>query len=245
VTAGSGRRLLLLAAAVVAYALAAWSVAPGFYDGIAPPQPYRWVSPPPQFKSTNQQPLPGHGTAKVASNGVVDPGSVFTQDSQAAISFVPGAFVPPPDRSPVTIDIKPVSEFPQLGGIHLSTNVYCITANSTIASGKDVLVTLQFSDQLPAPSDVYEYQGDGPWQKIGNTGSAAPFFVSARATTLGCFAAGYPASVTKTQGARLSGGQVLPVVVALAILVVVLAGIPLAVLRRRRGDEDDEDEEEG
>jgi hypothetical protein len=246
VTATPRRRLALLAAAVVAYALAAWSVAPGFYDGIAPPQPYRWVLPPPQFKSTNQQPLPGRGAARVASNGVVDPGSVFTQDNQAAISFVPGAFVPPTDHSSqVTIDIKPVSDFPDPGAVHVSTNVYCMTANSTVASGKDVLVTLQFSDQLPAPSDVYQYEGDGPWRKIGSTGSAAPFFISARATTLGCFAAGYPASATQAQGARVSGGQVLPVVVALAVLVVVLAGVPLAVLRRRRGaDEDEEDDEE-
>jgi len=232
--------LLVLAAAVVAYVLAAWAVAPGFYDGIAPPQPYRWVSPPPQFRSNNQQPQAGHGTVRVASNGAVDPGSVFTQDGQAAISFVPGAFVAPADRSPVAIDIKPVAEFPDPGKIHISTNVYCLTATSTLAPGKDALITLQYSDQFPAPSDVYEYQGDGAWQKIGSTGTAAPFFISVRATALGCFAGGYPASAGQTQGARLSGGQVVPVAVALAILVVVLAGIPLAVLRRRHGDDEEE-----
>jgi len=241
VTRGTLRRAGLLAAAVAAYALAAWAVAPGFYDGIAPPQPYRWVSPPPQVKATNQQPLSGHSTVRVASNGKVDPGSIFTQDGQAAIAFTPGVFVTPPDRSPVTIDIKPVTTFPNPGGIHLATNVYCITSSSPLAAGQQVLVTLQYSDQFPAPSDVYQSQADGPWQKIGNTGSAAPFYVSARATSLGCFAAGYAANAGQSaQGARVSGGQTLPIVVALAILVVVLAGIPLAVLRRRGAAGEDE-----
>jgi len=236
------RRAALLSLAAAAYAVAAWAATPGFYDGIAPPQPYRWVSPPPQFKSSNQQPLTGHGSARVASNGSVDPGSIFTQDGQAAVSFVPGAFVAPADRSPVTIDVKPVAEFPNPDGTHLSTNVYCVTSSSALAPGKDVLVTLQFSDQLPAPSDVYEYQGDGPWQKIGSTGSAAPFYIAVRATSLGCFAAGFPANSKQTaQGARVGGGQALPIIVALAILVVVLAGVPLAVMRRRAAAAEEED----
>jgi len=234
-------RLAILAAAVVAYALAAWAAAPGFYDGIAPPQPYRWVSPPPQFRSGNQQPLSGHATVRVGTNGKVDPATVFTQDGQAAVAATPGAFVAPPDRSPVTVDIKPQAAFPDPGGLRLSTNVYCVTASSPLGAGQQMLVTLQYSDQLPAPSDVYQYQADGPWQKIGNTGSAAPFYLSARAGALGCFAAAYPANASQAaQGPRVSGGQTVPIVVALAILVVVLAGIPLAVLRRRGSDEEEE-----
>lgn len=242
----SGARLALLAAAVVAYALAAWAVTPGFFDGIAPPQPYRWVSPPPQFRSTNQQPESGHQSVKVGSNDKVDPATVFTQDGQAAIAFIPGAFTAPADRSPVSIDIKPQVVFPDPGGTHLSTNVYCVTSSSPLASGQQVLVTLQYSSQLPAPSDLYVYQGSGPWQKIGNTGTAAPFYISARSSTLGCFAAGYAANAAQTaQGARVSGGQTLPIIVALVILVVVLAGIPLAVLRRRGSFDEDEEEDAG
>jgi hypothetical protein len=235
-------RLALLAGAVVAYALAAWAVAPGFYDGIAPPQPYRWVSPPPQLATGNQQPLSGHQSVKVGTSGKVDPATVFTQDGQASISVTTGAFVTPADHAPVSIDIKPQVVFPDPSGIHLSTNVYCVTATSPLAAGQQLLVTLQYSAQLPAPSDVYEYQGTGPWQGIGNTGTAAPFYISARAGAVECFSAGYSANTQRTaQGARVSGGQAVPIIVALAILVVVLAGIPLAVLRRRRSDEDDED----
>ena len=228
------RALLLLGAAAALYVAAAWSVAPGFYDGFGPQAPYRWVSPPPQFKNSNQPPQPGHGTAAVAGNGQVNPGSAFTQDGQASISWVPGAFVAPSDNSPVVIDTKPVASYPDPGNVHLATNVYCIISSSPLAPGKDVLVTLTFSDQLPAPADVYEYQDNGPWRNIGNTGSAAPFSISARATLLGCFAGGYPANAKQTSsGVKVGGGQTLPIVIAAAILVVVLAGIPLAILRRR------------
>jgi hypothetical protein len=238
------RRVAVLALAVVAYAIAAWAVAPGFYDGIAPPQPYRWVSPPPQLRASNQQPQSGQASVKV-TGGVVDPGSAFAQDGQAALAFIPGAFQTPPDRSPVTITIKPVATFPDPGPkLRLATNVYCFTSSSPLAPGKDVLVTLQYSDQMPPPVDIYESENNGPWKKLGNTGNAAPFYIAVRATSLGCFAGGYDATAGQTaQGTRVGGGQTLPILVAVAILVVVLAGVPLAVLRRRESA--DEEEEEG
>lgn len=233
------RPAALLALAAAGYVLAAWAVAPGFYDGIGPAAPYHWVSPPPELKSGNQPPSDGRGSVKVATNGVVDPGTIFTQDGQAAVSFVPGAFVTPPDRSPVTIEIKPVAQYPDPRSLKLATNVYCFTSSSALASGKDVLVTLTYSNQLPAPSDMYVSQNNGPWRKIGSTGAAQPFAISARSTTLGCFAGAYPANANQTaSGLRLSGGQTLPILVALAILVVVLAGVPLAVLRRRGGEDE-------
>ena len=228
------RGLLLLALAAGLYVAAGWTVAPGFYDGFGPQAPYRWVSPPPQFEQANQPPLSGQGMVRVNASGTVDPGSVFTQDGQASISFVPGALQAPADRSPVSITIRPVASFPDPGNVHLATNVYCYSASSSLAPGKDVLITLTFSDQLPAPSTVYEYQGSGPWQNIGSTGTAAPFSISARATKIGCFAAGYPANASQTaRGVRVGGGQTLPIVIAAAVLIVVLAGIPLALLRRR------------
>jgi hypothetical protein len=223
----------LLAVAAAAYAVAAWAVTPGFYDGIAPPAPYRWVSPPPQFRPANQPPESGRTTFRVGGGGAVDAGTAYTRDNQASVAFGQGAFATPADRSPVTVDIAPRATFPAPGEVHLATNVYCVTGSSPLAPGQTVVVTLQYSDQLPAPSDVYGYQGAGPWQKLGSTGSAPPYYVAARSSTLGCFAGGYPANARQaTPGPRL-GGQLLPIIVALAIVVVVLAGIPLAVLRRR------------
>ena len=53
------RRLALLAVAAAGYMLAAWMVAPGFYDGFGPPQPYNWTCPPPQA-GANSPPSSGH-----------------------------------------------------------------------------------------------------------------------------------------------------------------------------------------
>ena len=236
--------LVALAAAAAAYAVAAWAVRPGFFDGTAPSEPYRWVSPPPALARTNQAPLPGHGSLGLGRDGkTVDAGSVFSGENQpqASISFLPGSF-----PAPVTIDIKPEASFPETTGLQCETNVYLITATQPLKS--EALVTLRFSDAVPAPSDVYRAPASGgSWTKIGSTGASSPFYIGARTTELGYFAGCFPADAAKTApGPRVGGGQTLPILVALAILLVVLGGIPLALLRRRGAQvEEDDEEDEG
>ena len=236
----SGRRpALLLGVAAAAYLIAAWLVAPGFYDGIAPQQPYNWVSPPAQFRSGNKAAEAGGTTVRPGQNGIVDPGTAFTGDGQASLSFIPGSFEPPSGGGAVTVEIRPATSFPDPGSIHFGTNVYLITASQPLS--REALVTLSYSDQLPAPSDVYfAPERTGVWAKLGSTGQAAPFHISARTKFLGYFAAGYPSGATRAPaGPRIGGGQTLPIITAAAILIVVLAGVPLALLRRRQGGSDD------
>jgi hypothetical protein len=223
----------LLAAAAAVYLGTAWLAAPGFFDGISPPEPYRWVSPPPELRSGNKQPLSGRGVVNVGRNGVVDPGAAFTGDGQAQLSFVPGVFATPSGASAVTIDLQPVSTYPAPTGFKLSTNVYLIKASSSLT--KEASIQLRYPDGRPAPTEVYTAaEAGGAWRSLGSTGAAPPFVVSARTTSLGYFAAGYPANVTPPPNSpRVGGGQALPILVAVAIVFVVLAGLPLAVLRRR------------
>ena len=238
------RRLLLLAVATTGYLLAAWMVAPGFYDGVAPQQPYNWVSPPPQFRSGNKPPEAGGTTVRVGRNGTVDPGTAFTGDGQASLSFIPGSFEPPPGGGSVSVEVKPASTFPDPGQLRFATNVYRITASQPLT--KEALVTLRYSDQLPAPSDVYFAAQGGGWTRLGSTGQAAPFNISSRTKNLGYFAAAYAAdSPNKASGPRIGGGQTLPIITAAAILIVVLAGVPLALLRRRRETGSEEEEDQG
>lgn len=226
--------ILVVAAAAVVYALTAWSVAPGFYDGFAPPAPYNFVNPPAQVKATNRPPLAGSGTVKLI-NGVVQPSSVFTQDAQARLSWVPGAFAAPSDGGSLVVEIKPVTNPPpNPGTFTLVTNVYRFTANSKVA--KDVNLALAFSDQLPAPSTMYRADDSGHWAAVSSDQGSSAFVISARVTQLGYYAAGYESVGSTTSNARVGGGsQWLPIAVALAILIVILAGIPLAVVRRRKG----------
>lgn len=232
-------RLALAGLAATAYALAAWAVAPGFYDGAAPQSPYHWLSPPPVARNGNQPPEAGSRTVKQGRNGVMDPDTAFTSDGQASLSFVPGSFDPNPGG--VTIEIRPEATYPDLGALKCATNVYLITATEPLI--KEALVTLRYSDLVPAPSDIYSAPAEGgAWTKLGSTGQAAPFNISARTTRLGYFVACYPPGSNLASGPRIGGGQTLPILVAVAIVLVVLAGIPLALIRRRGGTEEEQDE---
>jgi hypothetical protein len=212
----------------MAYALAAWLAPPGFYDGIAPAQPYNWVSPPPQFAAGNRPAQAGHGSVSVESGGQAGPGSVSTGDNQATVAFGRGAFTVPAGGGPVSIDIEPVTGFPDPGRVRLVTNVYCITSSAHVTGGRDVQVTLLYSNGLPAPGSVYENAGSGPWRKLPSVDAALPYRVAGRAGSLGCFAGGYE------PGSTSGGGfPTLPLLVALSALIVVLAAVPLLIARRR------------
>jgi hypothetical protein len=237
-------RAALLAAVAAAYTVAAWSVAPGFYDGFQPAVPYHWVAPPPQFAKGNTPPAAGRGAIKVAANGQSEAATVLTDDPlapQCLLSVIPGAFQSSPERPPVVLDIKPVAAFPAPPpGIKFLTNVYLVTASQPLV--KDAIITLSYSDGQPAPSTIYraDQSGEG-WSGIGSTASHAPWTISVQTRKLGYFAAGYDTARGAT-GPRLGGGQILPIITALAIVIVVIAGLPLALAQRRRMASRTEDE---
>lgn len=233
------RRVALLAAAVITYMLAAWMVAPGFYDGFGPPMPYNWTCPPPQA-GANAKPGPGHTDIKVIG-GVSDAASAYDRDGQIVIGFLPGAF-DGTGKTVVSVVVTPFPTCPQPPGIQFVTNVYQVTASAPLVKSSDLV--LRYSNLEPAPSDIY-FASDpaGPWKGLGIAQQAQPYTVVASAKQLGYFAAGYlsasPAPGTPSLG---GGSQTLPIIVAVLIVLVVLAGVPLAMLRRRqsRGEVEEE-----
>jgi hypothetical protein len=232
------RRAALLAAAATTYAVAAWMVAPGFYDGFGPPQAYNWTCPPPQA-GANTKPSSGHQEIKVLG-GISDANSAFTDDGQVVIGFLPGAF-DATGKTVISVDITPLPTCPQPPGISFVTNVYHITADAPLV--KPANLVLRYSNLLPGPSDVY-FATDpaGPRKSIGAAQTAQPFTIDTTTREFGYFAAGYPSASPPPGAVQVGGGQVLPIVVAIIIVLVVLAGLPLAVLRRRRaGPSEDED----
>ena len=232
------KRLVLLATATAVYMLAAWMVAPGFYDGFTPTQPYNWVCPPPAAPPGTGPPQPGHVDIKVI-NGISDANSAFTKDGQVIIGFLPGAFNAA-GKTTISVDITPVSPCPNPTGLHFSTNTYVITASAPLVMGSNIL--FRYSDVVPAPSFIYLASSpDGPWSSIGGAPSQQ-FTLNATTRQLGYFAAGYSAGATRPSTPT---SQLLPIAVAVLIVAVLVAGVPLAVLRRRRagaaGDDDDDD----
>ena len=240
------KRLAILVAAAAGYLLAAWMVAPGFYDGFGPPQPYNWTCPPPQA-GANIKPSSGHLVIKVI-NGKSDANSAFTDDGQIVIGFLPGAF-DVTGKTSVTVDITPLPTCPQPTGLRFVTNVYQITADAPlfdhlVVGGQNEPpsnVTVRYSNLEPDPNDIYRADDpNGPWTSIGHTSQAEPYTIDTHTNAVGYFAAGYTVSSATPPGVVVGGGQALPIIVAVLIVVVVLAGLPLAVVRRRRGGRGEE-----
>jgi hypothetical protein len=232
------KRLGLLTSAAVIYLLAAWMVAPGFYDGFTPQQPYNWVCPPPQAGS-NLTPSSGHQVINVVG-GISDANSAFTNpDIQVVLGFNFGVF-DSTGKTQITVDIKPVSPCPKPSSITFATNTYDITADAPLV--KKASLVMRFSDLIPAPSTVYYATSpDGPWTSIGALSEAQPFTIDTTIDKFGYFAAGYPSSaVSRTNPAS---SQILPIAIAVLIIAVIVAGFPLAIIRRRRAPDPGEEEE--
>lgn len=224
------RRAGLIASGAVTYLLAAWMVAPGFYDGGAFAPPYNWVCPPQQAGQTRSAES-GHLDIKVIG-GVSDANSAFTTDGQATIDFLAGAF-DATGRSSISVDVTPVKPCPAAPGLHFATNVYLIAASATLAKSANLVLT--YSDVQPDPSFIYRSASpDGPWQNIGFGQQAQFWTINTTTREFGYFAAGYPSI---SVAGRSSASQVIPIVVAALIVFVLIAGVPLAVFRRRIANE--------
>jgi hypothetical protein len=236
------RRVALLATAASVYVLAAWTVAPGFYDFSIPVTPYAWVCPPSGLSQGNIPPTSGHADIPV-TNGANDITSVTTDDGQLSIGFLSGVF-DAVGKSVISVDIAPVSPCPQPALLHLATNAYLIIATAPLV--KNANLVLRYSDRVPSPSDVYYATSlDGPWTSIGAAPTAQPYTINTTTNKLGYFAAGYPAN--SISSSPNSASQLLPIAVAVLIVGVLVASVPLALMRRRRAaggvDESDEEDE--
>ncbi|MFZ0217119.1 MAG: hypothetical protein WAM30_14405 [Candidatus Dormiibacterota bacterium] len=220
--------LAVLAGAVVAYLLAAWAVPPGFFDGLTPPAPYRWNSTPPGVPEGGGPPLAGSTSIALGANGSAPPGTAFTADGQATISWTAGAFKAPRGQRRLVLRLTPVRSFPAPGSLQLSTNAYCITSTAPIANGRNVLVSLAYSDALATPpSDIYGATQGAGWRALSTQSSPQPFTISAETSTLGCFVAGRgtpPAPRYEQPMSLLVGGL---------LLLVLLGGGGLLAVRRR------------
>jgi hypothetical protein len=69
------------------------------FDGLAPPPPYRWVTPPPEVASGNQQPTSAEREAQLGPEGSPFL-SVTPEDGQAIVVMDDGAVPPNPPDAP-------------------------------------------------------------------------------------------------------------------------------------------------
>jgi hypothetical protein len=177
------RRVALISLAAAVYAVAAWMVAPGFYDGFGPRAPYNWTCPPPQA-GANIKPSSGHAVIQVI-NGASDANSAFTDDGQIVIGFLPGAFDVTGNTS-IVVDITPLATCPQPAGIQFVTNVYQIKSTAPLLKSSNLV--LLFSALEVAPTDVY-FADDpaGPWKSIGASPQSQPYTIDTKTSSFGYF----------------------------------------------------------
>jgi hypothetical protein len=236
------RAAAALALAAAAYVLAAWLVAPGFFDGFAPAAPYHWVSPPPGLQNSNQAPSGARATIGV-QNGAAQSGHLYTADQQAAVTYPSQSFAVPPAGTPLTLDIQPVPTYPPLGGIMPAGNVYLVSVSSRIIS--PVVITLRYGSQQSGPPSAI-FAAETPtssWRTLGSVNSSVPYTVSASTQTLGYFVVGFPPAPATTPAPASSGGgpPVAVLVAVAAAALVVLAGVPFLLARRQAATEADSD----
>jgi hypothetical protein len=206
--------------------MVAWSTQPGFYDGFAPPQPYRWVSPPPQSAGfPTQSPAVAH-EAVTTQPGVQQVG-VGTSDRQAQLLFQPGTFA----SAPVVVDVRPSRSFPPVSGFEPSTNVYVISTSVPLA--RPATVRLLFSD-VSRTGKLYRANfPSGPWVAIGSPDpQGLPYFQGPTSALPAYFVGGSPVSAS-SKGASSSGLPLLQLVLAGAVALILVGALPLVLLRRR------------
>jgi hypothetical protein len=172
-----------------------WDLPPRpIFDGFAPPAPYRWVDPPPEFAADNQAPLSGERTFPIAREAGAQ--TVSTDDAQALVSVPSGAFASLTGTDMVVVTISPVEPLelgPPPEGLRLDGNGYRVEARhpetgAAVVPAQPVIVFLRY----PVHSDrVVRWTGDR-WRALTSNIIPTSLEVYAETPDLGTFAAAAP-----------------------------------------------------
>ncbi|MGH2727343.1 MAG: hypothetical protein ACRDKS_10285 [Actinomycetota bacterium] len=193
------RRLLLGVVAAAAYVAAAVGLAGNgpvlpLYDGnLLPPEPYRWVNPPPDLAGTNVSPEPTRQEVALTESGSVS-ASIVTADSQAALVVRDGSFAARLGEIAVIVEITPLD--PETIGsppaaVGYDGNAYRITATYA-KDGAEAVLTTPVTVVLRSPlGGTRLLRRDGStWTEISAQPVAASLQVFGETTQLGTFVAG-------------------------------------------------------
>jgi hypothetical protein len=166
------------------------------FDGIAPPTPYNWVSPPPELASGNKKPKPftrtlglGHGT------GGSQAASIATSDGQATLIVQDGTFaragakkvrihIAPLDPAKIG---KPPSGSTYAGNAYLFEARY-LPGNTEAPPRKKVTILLRY----PSTGNALARRDGSTWRKLRSNTLPATLQLFADSTKLGTFVALHP-----------------------------------------------------
>ncbi len=221
-------------------------------DGLAPPPPYGWVSPPEALASTNQSPSPKSFRLS-GSEASFDPSTgsaaiVFaTGNYQATLALGDGAFPPADGATGAVVTMTPLAPSSDVSlpdGYQIAGNVMHITASYQPTGQRitrlhgDAQLTLSYpivvgvDDTLVASTDGHR------WTSVHSTDHIGQQLVVGSIPSLGFFAVGQRsvAGGTLPSGSAAGGGSI-PIVPIAVLVVVVIAAVIVIVAMRARSSE--------
>jgi hypothetical protein len=242
------RRALAVGIVVIAIysALAAWSgqlspLARGpLLDGLAPVN-YRWVNPPPELATTNQEPSSGVFGLEMGPKGV-EGKVVFTSDNQVTVIVTTGSIAPKAEQQSVDLSVTPVDPAtlsPPGDGLSVFGNAYRVEAtyrpsgkaarNQDITEPFDIILVYPSTSTLHATSHEIVYSADGTtWERLETMDTIT--FQQAEASVPGVGALMVAGSAAASPGPGTGGGST---TLATALLVaagcILLIGVALLI----------------
>jgi hypothetical protein len=237
--AGVGIAVLYLAGAALSGRASLLARRP-LLDGLAPPVPYRWVTPPPSLAADNKRPASLRFEVELGANGS-RLGAFATSDGQLNLVLGEGAVPARQGQTAAAFTVQPVdpATIGPVPGLLVAGNAYRIQATyrpsgegvDTLGNQTSVgLIYPLLAAPVADPSGhlvVASADGRG-WQRLRSTDTPGTHQVSAEVGTTGYVAAAIPPAGAEggSQGGR---GRVLLLASVVALLLVLAA-----LLARRR-----------
>jgi hypothetical protein len=202
------------------------------------PQPYEWVSPPPELESTNITPKPS-GFSLLVRNGHVPADTLPSSDGQV-ILIVPENFTTlAPGTSTIAVKVTPLDPAtlgPPGGGLVMLGNVYRVKATyepsgakvRSLAAPIEAILTYPAHVGPPVDRTVVVSTDGRSWKPVDSKESPAYRQIEGPMDHLGYVAvAGPPVAAT-------TSGRSVWVIVGAALVAVMLLGAGAAFVFRRR-----------
>jgi hypothetical protein len=204
-------------------------------DGLAPPTPYRWVSPPPEVASGNKPPAATRFTVKLTANGS-QLGAFSTSDGQINLVLSEAAVPLKDGQLGVEVVVEPVDPAtlgPVPGGLVGAGNAYRIQASYQPSGTKVETFGGQSSVGLVYPllgtavanpsGHVVLASADGrTWERLPSTDTPATHQVASALTRTGYLQVGVPPSAGGAAGDGRNRILLLGTAVAAVIVVAAL-----------------------
>ena len=235
--AGLALAALYLLVAVVTPDLSGRPLRP-LFDGFAPPAPYAWVNPPPEFAKDNRKPTDATQDVALGPDGTAASNST-TSDGQAIAGLDAGSAPAHAPDTTVRVQVTPVDPGtlgPLPAGLRPEGNAYRITLTyepsgqplATLAKPGTVALT------AAAPASTLLFSADGKsWQDVNGRPFGDSNGLFAQLTGPGYFlpTSHNPARTGGGSGGGSGSGAVLAVVGGVIVVAAVVAGV---VVTRRR-----------